>query len=187
MSYLSLSDLKVYLGIATAETGDDALLTLLATAAQRQIDAWCGRVFEAVTATRYYPEAAVAGTALRLDSELLSVTTLTNGDGTAITSGGYVLLPRNLPPYWEIRLKSAQWSFLGDDSEISVAGTWGWSATAPADIQQACRRLAGYMYRQKDSQVFDVTAQPDLGQMVLPQGMPKDVKILLQPYRKISL
>ena len=34
---------------------------------------------------------------------------------------------------------------------------------APDDIKQACVRLTAYLYRQRDSQVFDVTAIPDAG------------------------
>jgi len=202
MSYASLTLLKSYLGISV--TTDDTLLTNLLTRAQQAIDSHCHRTFEARTETRYYRQEAVAiedafgydithevlnpvSDVLYLDDDLLSVTTLTNGDGTTIPSSGYWLEPRNDgPPYWYIRLKSAySWEF-DTDGEISVAGTWGYATTAPDDIVHAAIRLAAYYYRQKDAQVFDVTAMPDVGVVTIPQGMPADVKLVLQPYVRLA-
>jgi hypothetical protein len=44
--------------------------------------------------------------------------------------------------------------------------------------------LAGYYYRQKDAGVFDTTAIPDMGVIQVPQGIPRDVQLILNPYRK---
>ena len=41
---------------------------------------------------------------------------------------------------------------------ISITGRWAWSLTAPPDIAQACARLAAFLYKQRDAQLFDVTA-----------------------------
>ena len=46
--------------------------------------------------------------------------------------------------------------------------------------------MASYFYRQKDAQVFDVTATPELGTITVPAGIPADVRILLDPYRRRS-
>uniref|UniRef100_A0A6M3J628 Uncharacterized protein n=1 Tax=viral metagenome TaxID=1070528 RepID=A0A6M3J628_9ZZZZ len=54
-------------------------------------------------------------------------------------------------------------------------------------IVQAVKRLAGYLYKQKDSQVFDVTAFPEAGVMEIPQGLPRDVKLLIPMYRKSTV
>jgi len=185
MAYISIASLKSYLGISA--TTDDALLSSCITRAQDAIDAYTGRWFEARTATRYYDDADILDDTLYLDADLLTVTTLSNGDSsaTAITAAYYTLLPRNATPYFAIKLKSTHggWEF-DSDCWASVAGTWGWAATAPDDVAQATLRMAAYMYRSKDSQVFDVTSQPELGQMTIPQGMPADVKLLLAPYRR---
>lgn len=200
MAYVDKVAVKQYLGIST--TTDDDLIEALIARAQRAIESYCHRWFEARTETRYYRRDAVdAGDTLRhsiseipglvngvlyLDDDLLSVTTLTNGDGTVIPTTGYWLGPRNSgPPYWYICLKSTySWAF-DTDGEISVAGTWGYSATAPEDIVHSTIRLAAYYYRQKDVQVFDTTAAPELGVITVPQGLPADVKILLEPYRRV--
>lgn len=200
MAYASLAQLKNYLGISV--TSDDTLLTDLLARAQQAIDSYCHRSFEARTETRYYRQDAVAIAdpfgydithevlnpvydVLYLDDDLLAVTTLTNGNGETIPSSGYWLEPRNGPPYWYIRLKSAyNWEF-DTDGEISVAGTWGYATTAPDDIVHATVRLAAYFYRQKDAQVFDTTAMPEVGVITIPQGIPADVKLILNHYVRL--
>ena len=193
MAYATLPELRAYLNIAAANTDDDALLSAALTRAQKSIDAWCGWSFEAVTATRYYdPYADVDPrdrAVLHLDEPLLTLATLTNGDTTAITSAQYLLEPANTSPKWRVRIKASTglyWTCDDEDHEqsISVAGTWGYSATADGVIQQAALRLAAYMYRQRDAQVFDVTAQPAEGILMIPQGMPKDVTVMLASYRR---
>jgi len=189
MAYATLADLKQYRPGASTSTTDDALLSACLTRAQAYIENECGRTFEASAAlTRYYRPADVEDGRLYLDRDLLTVTTLTNGNGTVLGSATYVLEPRNSPPYKRIRLKSTYfWEFTDADSEISVAGTWGFSTVPPADIVQATIRLASFFYVGKDSQIFDVTASPEFGVITVPQGIPKDVKLILQARRKIGI
>lgn len=116
---------------------------------------------------------------LWLGKDLLSVSTLTNGDESAISSTGYWLEPRNDPPYQWVHLKtSEQWNF-NTDGEISVAGTWGFSTSADATIQQLAKEMTAYLYRLKDTQVFDVTANPEAGVITIPKGVPAHIKIAL--------
>jgi hypothetical protein len=52
---------------------------------------------------------------------------------------------------------------------------------------QACRRLAAFLYRQKDTQAGD-TDRPILagdGSVIMPTTLPQDVEMLLQPYMRI--
>lgn len=191
MAYASLTELKLYRGIPTSTTADDAILSACLTRAQAQIDAYCDRTFEATaTATRYYDavrDVSADGRTLYLDADLCSITLITNGTGTAVTK--YVTTPANGTPYREIRLKgSAGESFTySDDPEnaISICGRWAYSTKAPADIVQATIRLAAYMYAQKDASIFDVTAFPGEGVMNVPQGMPRDVREILDRRVKI--
>ena len=185
MSYASLKQLKDYLGITT--NSDDSLLQELVTRAAGIIDAYTGRHFEAVTDTRYFQETDVDGNDLPLYSDdLLTITKLTNGDGVEITSADYRLFPRNSNPKWLIKLdESKSWSFSTGDSEISVAGTWGWSATAPADIQHACVRLSAFLYRQKDTSAdIDRPMVTGDGVTIMPSGLPSDVQKLLDRYKR---
>lgn len=185
MSYASLAQLKDYLGITSG--GDDFLLQELVDRAAGIIDAYTGRHFEAETATKYFTEAETDGQDLILDGyDLLTVTKLTNGDAVEITSGYYRLFPRNDNPKWLIKLDDGKsWSFSTGDSEISVAGTWGWSAIAPADIQHACIRLAAFLYRQKDTSAdIDRPMVTGDGVTIMPSGLPSDVQKLLDPYKR---
>jgi hypothetical protein len=190
MAYITLGDLRDYLGNTLAV--DDALMQELIENAQAYIENETGRVFEAQTKTKYYTEYNLEkdGLTLWFPDDLLSVTTLTNGDtdGTEIPDTEYVLYPRNeVPPYHGIRLNynsAYDWEF-DTDCWVSVAGTWGWSTTAPYDIRQAALRLAGFYYRQKDSQVFTTTAIPEAGVITVPQSVPPDVTALIAKYRKM--
>lgn len=136
------------------------------------------------TYTRYswdsWPGSSVSGGSyghqvLWLGRDICSVSGLTNGDGTTITSTGYWLEPRNDPPYQWIRLRSGEsWTF-DTDGEIEVAGTWGYSTAAPDDITEALIRLAVYRYRLKDSGEYEAVATDEITSMRVKRGMPQDV------------
>ena len=190
MAYATLAQLKAYLGIV--ELDDDALLAALIARAQSFVEAHTGRVFEAATQTRHFDKSCINEdeNALIVDRDLLTVTTLTNGDSdaTVIPNTEYWLIPRNETPRYGIKLRkdsSYTWEF-DTDYWASVAGTWGYSTTVPADITHATIRLSGYYYAQKDTQVWDTTVIPDAGVITVPQGIPRDVKWLLKPYIRIG-
>jgi hypothetical protein len=182
MSYPELQDLKTYLKIGTH--ADDVILVDALNAAIQGIEHYCGRRFVGVEETRYFNWDAVRGQTLWLDDDLLSIETLTNGDTSVLTSPYYLLEPRNAAPYHRIRLKStANWAF-NQDGEIAVAGVWGYTLDADDLVRQACLWLASYFYRLKDSQVFDVTATPELGQITIPRGMPVQLQVHLTSLRR---
>lgn len=191
MAYLELEDLRGYLDIDIA--GDNPLLQEAIEDAQQYIDSQTNRHFEAVTATRYYDRSALDrwnGRLLNLyGQDLLTVTTLTNGDsaGTAIVAANYWLVPRNDgPPYHGILLKediSDYWEW-DIDYWVSVAGTWGYSATVPDDIRRATAVLASFFYRQKDAAMFETTAIVESGAIAIPQGIPATVDRIIKRYRR---
>jgi len=129
---------------------------------------------------------AVAGTAITLTDDGTGTHSVICG-GTLISGANYWLVPRNVgPPYHGILLKTDisdywQWDI---DGEVSVTGTWGYSTTVPNDIRRATAVLAAYFYRQKDSQVFEVTAILESGALAVPQGIPATVDRVIQRYRR---
>lgn len=186
MSYASTVQLKDYLGIASTVV-DDNLLDDLIERAEGLIDAYTGRKFAAETATCYFDSDFVDGQELNLwGYDLLTITKLTNGDGTELTSNEYRLFPRNDSPKWLIRLDSGKsWSFSDDDSEITVTGTWGYSETVPADIEHACVRLAAFLYRQKDTSAdIDRPMITGDGVTIMPSALPIDVTRMLDRYKR---
>jgi hypothetical protein len=192
MAYITLNDLRAYLGHEAAETADDRLLQRAINAAQKYIEDETNRIFEANLATRYYDWDSVDRwdkTLLHLDADLLAVTTLTNGDtaGTAITPANYWPMPRNEgPPYHAIKLKEntgIYWEF-DTDCLVSVYGPWGYSTVPNGIIVEACTELAAFAYKKKDSQVFDTTAIPEAGVITIPAGIPATVTRVLEHYKR---
>lgn len=173
---------------------DDTLLGALIDRAEAAIDSYTNRHFEAASETRYYTRDALSDEdafLLLVDADLLEVDELTNGDsdGTVIPNTEYVLWPRNFTPKWGILLETnSAYSWQWDtDCWVSVEGSWGYSTTVPDDVKHACIRLAAYYYRQRDAGVYDVTAVPGEGVIIVPKGMPADVKLILGRYRRVVM
>ena len=193
MAYASIAQLRAYLGIDVND--DDPLMESLLTRAQSAIDQHVHRTFEATAdSTKYFDaERDTSENYMVLDwtpygLDLCQITTITNGDGTTVASSAYVTNPRNYTPWYGVRFKlnsGLYWTYDQDpENAISITGRWAYSITAPADIVQATIRMAAYMYRQKDSNTFDVVAIPGAGVMEVPQGMPRDVTMLLRSYER---
>jgi hypothetical protein len=196
MAYTDSTALKTYLGVSGAT--DDALLTALIASAQAAIDVYTSRTFEAAAdSTRYFTVGVdTLGRTLYLDQDLAAITTVkTNADdgsgGDSLATTDYITHPRNRTPYHAlvIKLSSAyDWTYTDDPTGgITVTGKWAYSTSAPNDIVHACLRLAAYYYRQKDAGVFDTTAIPDAGIIQIPQGIPRDVQLILNPYVRATI
>jgi len=189
VAYTDLNALKTYLGIAVE--AEDTLLERLIHAASAAVDSLCHRRFAAASdeTRRFDALLDTDGRSLFLDADLCALTAVVNGDGQALDAGDLLLLPRTGPPWHELRLKRsalAWWTY--DDTPenaIAVTGRWAYSATPPADIEQAAVRLAAFFYRQKDAPDWRWTtaATP---QWRAPE-LPPDVLALLAPYRRIAV
>jgi hypothetical protein len=192
MAYAIPAQFKNYGGVSGAD--DDVLLEELLARAQSAIDHYCGRTFEAsANATRKFTVGKdTEGRMLYLDEDLASIDAIvTNADAavpTTLVSTEYATHPRNRTPYHTIELLSSSansWTFTTNpESGVTVSGKWAWSVSAPDDIVHACIRLATYFYKQKDAGVFDITAIPEAGVIQVPQGIPRDVQLILNQYRK---
>lgn len=200
MPYIVFERLKRYLASQSDEPVDDDLLQEFITQAESHIDNSTHRHFEAVVKTRRFhlgtPTAWGDGLIsalsidnpreLILDDDLLSITTLQDENGArTFAASDYVLLPTNESPKYAIVLIDDVWTWVDTPLEaVIVTGTWGWSVEAPDDIAMATRRLAAFLYRQKDSQVFDTTAVFEGGVLTIPQGVPRIVQMIINRYRK---
>lgn len=189
MAYITLADFKAYkfAGGATVPTTDDTLISSLITRAQSLFELRAGRIFEAATVTKTFD--TPTGRCLRLGNEdLLTITTLTNGDGTTITNTEYKLYPLNTTPKNEIKLlasSAVMWTSTtnGDiDGAISVAGTWGYSATAPDAVKHAVARLTHWIYTQKDTMAEGDRAMFVDGAVLMPVKLPGDVDAVARSY-----
>jgi hypothetical protein len=192
--YCSLAQLKTYIGADT--TDDDAFLTECIERAQAMIETHTGRLFEcAADTTRTFDalrDTSANRRELRLDHDLCAITTVTNGDATTVAALSYVTEPRNARPYYALCLKGSTglvWTYEDDpENAISIAGKWAYSTTPPADIEQACVRLAAYLYRQKDSSAdLDRPIISADGTTLLPARIPADVQSAIGPYVRVRV
>lgn len=127
--YTTLAAVKSLLNIASIDTGDDGVINDLITQTSRYIDDKTGRRFYPSVETHKFntPD----DRELWLDDDLLSLTTLTNGDGDTIASTEYILQPANAYPKYAVRLKQVTNEYFETDDEgdseqvISVLGWWG--------------------------------------------------------------
>ena len=194
MAYTTSALLKTYIGVTGS--GDDTLLTALIARAQKAIDTFTGRTFEAAAdSTREYTVGVdTDGDTLYLDQDLCAITSvITDADATSpvtLATTEYITRPRNVTPYHAIQIlgsSSNTWTYTDNpENGITVTGKFAFSESPPDDIIHACLRLAAYYYRQKDAGVFDTTAIPDAGIIQIPQGIPADVKVILSPYVRMN-
>ena len=119
-----------FLQLNSTSTSDDSLLLSMIRQASHDIEFETHRKFSPIIDTRYY-DAPNHGPLL-LDDDLLELTTLSNGDGTAFGASEYKTYPLNTTPINRIVIlgsSPAQWS--RDDSgnaegAINLAGVWGY-------------------------------------------------------------
>lgn len=152
------------LGLTAAS--DLALLQGWIDRASRLIDRLADRRFYTPTTPETRRFDVPSGSVLTLDHDLMSVTALVNGDGTTVTSDQYRLLPANRTPKDAIALKPSGGVYWSTDSDgeteqvIAVTGYWGYSTSAPGDIQQVCLELVRHWQGQR-TQGAGVTAKHD--------------------------
>lgn len=183
MSYLTRAEYIAYISALVSSspvnyaTAEESMLDTLIAQAQEFIEKKTGRRFEANTETRLYGASAQVyhdPKLLLVDEDLLTVTTLTNGNGEAIGAGSYWPWPLNNSPHFGIRLKSAvSWTF-GGDEVVSVAGTWGHMATASPLIKRLTARVTRHM-EQTRSATGTVTIFGD-GVRSFEAALPADVR-----------
>ena len=185
MAYIDASDLRTYLKI-TSES-DDTLMTTLISSAQKRINEICHRTFEASDdSIRYFDiYRDVKGRTVFFDTDLIAITSL-EIDNETIPATEYYLEPRNIKPAWGLSLRfnsTHLWTYTSTiEYTIKITGKWAYSETAPADIQHACKRLAGFYYKEKGAQVFETLGNDKTGQMQLPASEPSSVRMILKPY-----
>jgi hypothetical protein len=193
VDYAELEEVKAYAVFKTVDEANDPLLESLITQVSRLIDTLTGRTFAPSGDSTYYlPYCNVEGRDIflgELDHPLLSVTTLTNGDGTVIASSEYLLLPRGAQRFQTIRLKEASsvdWEDAdAGDGYISIAGKWGWSLTVPEDVKMATIEATAFVFKNRrtieNSEKAQVSGD---GLVLLPSMLPKRSLAVIEHYKK---
>lgn len=195
MAYCTVDKLKTYLSITS--TKHDTLLSDCIDAAQRQIEQYTVKTFEASTETSTQtfdannPYVSKYGDTFMVPYDLRSITELTIDDNDVLPYAKqyksfdgiiYEIALKNTSPY------SFKYCSTTMYDTISITGLWGYSETPPSDVKQACIVLATYIYQRKDTTIVgDRTILPNERTVKIEYGMPLDVKTILDKYRRIVL
>lgn len=197
--YATLAQFKAVDNMISTDATDDTFIEDLITRVSREIDRETGRWFYARTLTRYYD--VPNSRQLDLDIDLLTVTTLTNGDGTVLTTADYYLVDKNTSPYYAIRLKETsgtQW--LDNDGEIenaiTLVGTFGFVSRSATDdrsiglirsTEQLCLIWAIAEYKRRYGVGVEGTAQvTGAGVVITPKALPDSAQMTLSSLRRLT-
>lgn len=192
--YATLNEIKARLSISVSDTQDDAMLEACVESASRQIDAFTGTRFYQASEVRYFTP--LDGLACAIDDA--TAVSLVEQDLQAnrtysetLTATDWELSPYNAAldgkPYQQIRIRpDAVTSFIVQPRGVKVTGTFGWSATAPVPVKQACLLQAALLFRRKDAP-FGVAGGGEVGQSVANASLDPQARLLLTPYRRFGL
>lgn len=184
VAYCTVSDVKDAGRLDIQSTDMDSAIAQLIVTVSRKLDEYHnlpdGGFAVASDTTRYYGYKDIHHGKLYLDTPCLSVTSLTNGDGSSIPTDGYRLHPRNESRKHFIELLSGYgWGFT-TDGEIIVVGKFGYSTAVPDNIAEACAMWSAYLLKRYQGALQDATANQELGQLIYSEAIPKQVLALLR-------
>jgi len=191
MSYPDLAAFKTHM--TTTTTGEDTVLQAALDAAIDEVENYCGRVFVAASATREFPVEQPyidnRRLVLTLYEDLTAVTSITNGDGIAVSSDDYRLVPPQGAPYHQIVLdpySTVRWVTTG--SKIAIEGDWGYAVNCPARIYFAILQVAAYLYRNKMAGgVARFSTVQQGGRVSEGTALPESVLMTLDRFRRVSI
>ena len=179
MGYTTLDAAKTWGGFETDDYDD--LLSSLILSATAIIENKTGRVFEIDAESDQAFTTINAVETRRFDGRKLYFYEELADTASAITDSPTVTyLPEDGPPYYGIHMTDGSWAY----PTVTITGYWGYSKTPPADIEQACLRLVKWLYDMQDTTSAAQAVVTPEGQVLLPQGLPYDILVLLQPYIK---
>jgi len=197
--YCTLDEIKRELAIESLHILADAVLERAIEDASRMVDAYCARQFYAAAASGYYdvPEDST----LWMGDDWVSVSSVVNGDGTAIAASLYDAWPRNAVSKVAVRLKDSSglsWAANSGGDEIgviTVTGSSGYvdraasdakSALVISNTKRAALIIASALYRKRTGQETQAATVTGAGVVLTPQGIPRDAVQLLEGYRRMA-
>jgi hypothetical protein len=186
--YATLAEVKNWIAITSTSTTDDQVIEDMVEGASRQIDKLTGgRTFYARTETHYYSVPRTGQTLWIDDDDLLTITSLKNGDESVISSDDYHLIPKNKNPKYAIKLTTAvSWVSQSEDYEVEAAGTWGYVSSAPDDIKQATIDIVVNAYHRRFGQgQSGQTVIAGGGILITPEDVPSSAMSIIKTYRRL--
>lgn len=191
--YVSLSEVKAAARIT--DSVDDTLLEASIEASSRLIDGYCERrFFTNGTETRYYSADHYYWLDVDdLASPSITLETSSDLDGTydqTWTTSDYQLEPLNRTasglafPATRIRAIGDYRFPVDPETGVKVIGVFGFAATVPTAVKQACLIMSLRQFKRYDSPLGITFSE--LGGMRVTR-MDPDVEALLRPYRRNAL
>jgi len=195
--YITLQEVKDYIGDGIAGTKHEANLEASVTAASRWIDRYCGRRFYAdgsATARLLYPEARDLIRTPDISTTTGLVVKYDSGDDgtyeTTVSSSDYQLEPLDGVregttgwPYDAIRLiESVMFPVYSKRPSVQVTANWGWPAV-PADVVMACKILSHHFHALRNAP-HGVAGFGSEGFAIRASAVPPQVPELLHIFRK---
>jgi hypothetical protein len=191
----TLADVSQFLQKPVADTGQDAVISSLITAASRAIGTYCNRQFTSEgTASHVYsvkfngyrrgyvdlvPHDLQSATSVKLDTDQAAPTTLTADEYRLLPksqSGDGVFTYMLLQPYG--LAGSLRWP----EREVTITGTWGFPSV-PEDVKQACV-VTVTTWMRRDVSAFSTTYSLDESRVERPEALPSAVRALLSQYMR---
>jgi hypothetical protein len=194
VAYTTITLVKDYLGIPSAEASQDTALTAAVNAATETVNGVCNTNFDTVSEARVFRPAdpyvvyvdqfnTVTGLVVKTD---------TDNDGTYATTlviaTDFVVEPFNTAPFTMLRNVSGTWpTYTSNRATVQVTAAYGdqVSTGVPYAIQQAALMLAARYYQRRSSPLGITTGFQDWGPMRISRQDP-DVNALLQQYKLLS-
>jgi hypothetical protein len=196
--YTSLATYRSFRQYKTANTKDDALISMLIDPVSREIDGHCHRIFWPETRTDLYDYQEQFKLMLRED--LFSVTAITHGDGEVLNPMYYILYPLMGPPYrWITINRHYGYGFRWvrtDQAAISVTGMWGFldkTGNIPSGITLACNAWINYLVQAtknagiKSTSIGDYSVSYSAALDYLKNGPPNEVAGILARFKKVNI
>jgi hypothetical protein len=196
--YATLAQVKAALRIPSADTVDDALLSMAVESASRLIDAYANRTFITIgTATRYYATHDPYVVEIDDARNIIEVQSSSSEDGIYditwdLTPHTGDIQPEPINDY----IGGLVWPFtrlraIGDyvfpidrETTVKVTAVFGWP-TIPATVKQACVIQSMRLFKRLDSPL-GVAGFGDAGILRVSRGLDPDVAQLIEGYRRFQ-
>jgi hypothetical protein len=192
--YATLAQIKAAIGIANADTVDDALLEMAVESASRQIDSYTERYFyNGGTATKIFAPLdewvcptedfiSLSGVQTSEDGESWDTTWDTTDWQAEPLNGRAGGLETS---YTQIRaIEDYLFPYRQGEATVRLTGVWGWSSV-PIAVTQATIILAGRIFKRLDSPLGIISGE--MGSIRVGYRLDPDVQHLIEPYRKFRL
>ena len=181
--YATLNQLKVWVGVGTADAVDDTMFEMAIESASRMVDDDCDRVFYASGTAVARVFAPSDHYVAQIDDAIAITSVATDDDEDGVYETVWAATDYQTEPLngtvggqpWPItRLRAIGDQMFDDDdaqATLKVTGQWGFGTATPIAITQATLILASRIYKRADSPL-GVAGFGDMGAMRVTRNDP---------------